>query len=225
MDYLSTCRISRQITILHRNPKRSSNRLTKKKMQLLSLSFEKVFAPGGTKIRQICSRFFSFSKSENNRETWRKKWGGCGLPDCRISQHVVIIVWESLLCTLYEANFRQICSKFFFLQIAKNQETWRRKQKETMNMDLPECRIFRQIAILRRNSKRSSNRLTTKKKTQTLSLLFEKVLFALDETNFRQICSNFFFSKLQKIKRKNRRRRRIWIIWVSDFSTDRNFAT
>jgi hypothetical protein len=74
-------------------------------------------------------------------------------------------------------------------------------------MDLSECRIFRQIAILRRNSKRSSNRLTTKKKTQTLSLLFEKVLFALDETNFRQICS-----KLQKIKRKNRRRRRIWII-------------
>lgn len=79
-------------------------------------------------------------------------------------------------------------------------------------MDLSECRIFRQIAILRRNSKRSSNRLTTKKKTQTLSLLFEKVLFVLDETNFRQICSNFFPSKLQKNKRKNRRRRRIWII-------------
>jgi hypothetical protein len=79
-------------------------------------------------------------------------------------------------------------------------------------MDLPECRICRQIAILRRNPKRSSNRLTTKKKTQTLSLLFEKVLFALGETNFRQICSIFFFSKLQEIKRKNRRRRRIWII-------------
>jgi hypothetical protein len=69
MDYLSTCRISRQITILQRNPKRSSNRLTKKKMQLLSLSFEKVFALGGTKFRQTCSRFFFFSKSEKNRET------------------------------------------------------------------------------------------------------------------------------------------------------------
>jgi hypothetical protein len=76
-------------------------------------------------------------------------------------------------------------------------------------MDLPECLICRQIAILRRNPKRSGNRLTTKNKTQTLSSLFEKVLFALDETNFRQICSIFFFSKLQKIKRKNRRRRRI----------------
>jgi len=41
MDYLSTCRISRQITILQRNPERSSNRLTKKKKQLLLLSFEK----------------------------------------------------------------------------------------------------------------------------------------------------------------------------------------
>jgi hypothetical protein len=69
MDYLSTCRISRQITILQRNPKRLSNRLTKKKMQLLSLSFEKVFVLGGTKICQICSRFFFFSNSEENRET------------------------------------------------------------------------------------------------------------------------------------------------------------
>jgi hypothetical protein len=72
-------------------------------------------------------------------------------------------------------------------------------------MDLPECLICRQIAILRRNPKRSSNRLTTKKKTQTLSLLFETVLFALDETNFRQICSNFFSSKLQKNQKKKQK--------------------
>lgn len=88
---------------------------------------KKVFALGGTKLRQICLRFFFFSKSEKNRETWRTKWGGCGLPDCRISQHVVIIVWESLLCTLDEANFHQICSKTNFLQIAKKSRDMKKK--------------------------------------------------------------------------------------------------
>jgi hypothetical protein len=71
MDYLSTCRISRQITILQRNPKRSSNRLTKKKMQLLLLSFEKSLCTRWNKnSSNLLKVFFS---SQNRKKIERRE--------------------------------------------------------------------------------------------------------------------------------------------------------
>ncbi len=127
-----------------------------------------------------------------------------------------MFVWESL-CTVKEAKrkLRQSC---------KNEEsTWRTKEGEYMDY-LSTCRISRQITILQRNPERSSNRLT-KKKMQLLLLSFEKSLCTRWNKNSSNLLKVFFLLKIGKKSRdvKNKMRR-MWITWLSDFSTRRHYC-